>query len=289
MLHFLCDNVFLNSQDDQAEVAIADLALKLIELGLDPNDRDVFGNTALHLAGAAGNAKIAKELMPKANNLDARNHEGNSCLHLACKGGHAEIVEFGDDFDVVDPWQYNAFMSQRETFVKRIVQNLDSNIADDSQTTILHLLCQYGYSKAAEFVIQRGKGLECENNQGQTALHIACQYGHGEVARLLIKSGCNRNAVNTLTQERSFETALNNTHYDVAMILVKEFKVNISESLAKKLGEVSLEDMEDGKKTEITKLRIEIELNPTGNPSPYPKLSSTKLEEATPLEKLRMF
>ncbi len=407
VLHFLCDSVFLNSENDQAEVAIADLALKLIDLGCDHNVGDGLNNTALHLACAAGNAEIAKALMPKVDDLDARNHEGNSYLHLACKNGNAEIVEmilqnsqkyqdpeyepyknergqtplhlacssnhleivdilvrngfdihaldnagnsalvdsslnmpqafrdmvkkpspvlefssdtsvaeemvarskqiipretlklkiescasienpteksnslisafremcehlekdlndFGDDFDIVEPQMYNIFMREREIFVQRILQKLDSNIADDSQTTILHLLCQYGYGNAAELVIRRGEDLEYKNNQGQTALHIACQYGHGEIARLLINQGCDKNAVNTLTQETPFETALNNAHYDVAMILVKEFNVNISESVAKELYDESL-------KGEIADLGIAISLSRTETPSSYPR------------------
>ena len=426
VLHFLCNSVFLNSENDQAEIVIADLALKLIEFGCDHNARDAFGNTALHLACAAGNAKIAKALMPMVQKLDARNHEGNSYLHLACKNGHVEIVEmilqnsrkdqdpeyepcknergqtplhlacssnhleiveillengfdiraldnagnsplvdsslnmpqafrdmvekpspvlefssnsaapksvfeemvarskqiipretlklkiescasiedqaeksnslisafremcehlekdlnnFGDDFDIGDPMGYAIFMLQREAFVKKIVQkivqNLDSNIADDSQTTILHLLCQYGYGNAAELLIKKGEDLEYKNNQDQTALHIACEHGHGEIARLLISNGCDRNAVNTLTQKTPFETALNNAHYDVAMILVKEFNVNISESVAKELYDESL-------KGEIADLGIAISLSRTETPSSYPRtLESSAAETAT--------
>jgi ankyrin repeat protein len=414
VLHFLCNSVFLNSENDQAEIVIADLALKLIKFGCDHNARDAFGNTALHLACAAGNAKIAKALMPMVEELDTRNHEGNSYLHLACKNGHVEIVEmilqnsrkdrdpeyepcknergqtplhlacssnhleiveillengfdiraldnagnsalvdsslnmsqafrdmvkkpspvldfssnsaapkrvfeemvarskqiipretlklkiescasiedqteksnslisafremcehlekdlndFGDDFDIGDPRGYTIFMLQREAFVQKIVQNLDSNIADDSQTTILHLLCQYGYGNAAELLIKKGEDLEYKNNQGQTALHIACQHGHVEIARLLIRNGCDKNAVNTLTQETPFETALNNAHYDVAMILVKE------------LYDESLKGIEEGRRTEITDLGMAI--NHPNTPSSYPKTLKSNAEKAT--------
>ena len=109
--------------------------------------------------------------------IEDENEKSNSLISAfreMCEHLEKDLNDFGNDFDIDAPQEYNLFIRKREVFVQKILQNLDTKIADDSQTTILHLLCQYGYSKAVELVIGRGENLEYQNNQGQTALHLAC-------------------------------------------------------------------------------------------------------------------
>lgn len=201
-------------------------------------------------------------------NEGERNNALIASFEKMCLNLEKDLNSSGDDFDIGNPRQYAFFIQEREAFVQKILTNLSPNITNDSQTTALHLLCQYGYVAATEFAIGRGENLEHRNKKGQTALHLACEYGQVEVASLLIENGCDRNATNTLNQETPFDTALNNVHYDVATMLSEKFNVNISDSTAQLLSDEAMSKLEEGRKTEIAYLANTFNKN---NPSPYPQ------------------
>ncbi len=201
-------------------------------------------------------------------NEGERNNALIASFKKMCLNLEKDLDSFGNDFDIANPRLYSMWTQQRDNFVQKILTTLEPNIADDSNTTALHLLCQYGFIAATKFVIESGENLEPRNNQGQTALHLACEYGHGEIASLLIESGCDRNAINPINQETPFDTALHNMHYDVATMLSEKFNVNISDSTAQLLSNQTMSQLEEGRKTELTYLANTIIKK---NPSPYPQ------------------
>ena len=56
------------------------------------NDRNEWGDTALHLASEAGNAEICQMLIAAGASVTVRNNRGETCLHRAAVGGHVEGV-----------------------------------------------------------------------------------------------------------------------------------------------------------------------------------------------------
>ena len=56
------------------------------------NDRNEWGDTALHLASEAGNAEICQMLIAAGASVTVRNNRGETCLHRAAVGGHMESV-----------------------------------------------------------------------------------------------------------------------------------------------------------------------------------------------------
>jgi len=56
------------------------------------NDRNEWGDTALHLASEAGNAEICQMLIAAGASVTVRNNRGETCLHRAAVGGHMEGV-----------------------------------------------------------------------------------------------------------------------------------------------------------------------------------------------------
>ncbi len=70
-----------------------DIAVTLIEAGVDLNARNADGNTALLRAACEGRAELASVLVRVGANVDLQNHDGYSALILAKRRGHREIVD----------------------------------------------------------------------------------------------------------------------------------------------------------------------------------------------------
>ena len=70
-----------------------DIAVTLIEAGVDLNARNVDGNTALLRAACEGRAELASVLLRVGAHRDLQNHDGYSALVLAKRRGHREIVD----------------------------------------------------------------------------------------------------------------------------------------------------------------------------------------------------
>ena len=56
------------------------------------NDRNEWGDTALHLAAEAGIGEICHMLIAAGASVTVRNNRGETCLHRAAVGGHVESV-----------------------------------------------------------------------------------------------------------------------------------------------------------------------------------------------------
>lgn len=70
-----------------AENGLLDIAAALIEQGADADERDHFGNTALHLALAYPD--LIELLLESGADVNAKNAMGNTPLHLAVKDRRA--------------------------------------------------------------------------------------------------------------------------------------------------------------------------------------------------------
>lgn len=88
--------------------AVYNASLWLKRAGVDPNLKDLAGNTPLILAAVGGLASLTKLLISMDIDLDAVNNEKRSALHYAAANGHAEVVsillEAGADSKLVDKY-----------------------------------------------------------------------------------------------------------------------------------------------------------------------------------------
>ena len=55
----------------------------LLKIGLSPLDIDMYGNSSVHQAAAAGNIKVMRCFLSKGVDVDMRNARGHSPLDLA--------------------------------------------------------------------------------------------------------------------------------------------------------------------------------------------------------------
>ena len=90
----------LNARDDGDTALIKamdngheEIAQLLIEHGASLNTKDVFGETALHVAAIYMQKKIAKALIENGADLNAKNCDGLTALQISRKQGCKEIVD----------------------------------------------------------------------------------------------------------------------------------------------------------------------------------------------------
>ena len=64
----------------------------LLDRGLPVDVRDEFGNTLLTIASQNGNKRVAKLVLRRGSNINARNHKGNTPLHYTFQYGYGETL-----------------------------------------------------------------------------------------------------------------------------------------------------------------------------------------------------
>jgi ankyrin repeat protein len=67
--------------------------ISVLEQGANVDMKDELGNTALHMAAAAGHTPIVKKLLENNANVNIQNNQGNTPLHQATWRNHPEIVK----------------------------------------------------------------------------------------------------------------------------------------------------------------------------------------------------
>jgi hypothetical protein len=120
-----------------------------------------FGDTALHVAAAAYQAAIARDLVSKGANPSARNRRGAEPLHYAADG----IPGSG-------AWDPDAQHSVVEFLIRA---GADPNSKDKSGVAPLHRAVRTRCTAAVRALLQNGADPVGKNKSGSTPLHLAVQ------------------------------------------------------------------------------------------------------------------
>lgn len=171
---------------------------KLLAAGVDLTVRsqefETLGQTALHLAAAAGMTEIVVALLSAGADPDARETvtpmtgNGSSPLHLAANSGHVECVR--------------ALLNGRA----------DPNCTDDDSETPLHRAAREGHVEVVESLVEKGAHRDQRNRQDQTPIMLAAEVGHMEIARMLYRVGLDDEALGC---------AASRAHVDLVRALLK--------------------------------------------------------------------
>ena len=139
----------------------------LVTSGIDVNERDLEGRTALHCTNVGA---IARTLLQNGAEINAMSHDGSTPLHHAAKTSSSlellpQLLEYSAEANCKDhlgntPLHYAA--------------------SDLSTTTCLMKM---------DHLIQYGARVNAKNNDEQTAMHLAVSNGNLESVRLLLCAG----------------------------------------------------------------------------------------------------
>jgi ankyrin repeat protein len=119
------------------------------------------GDTPLHVAAAAYETGIAKELVSRGANVRARNRRGAEPLHYAADGIPGS-----------DAWNPDA---QHATVEFLIQTGANPNSADTSGVAPLHRAVRTRCTAAVRALLQNGADALGRNKRGSTPLHLAIQ------------------------------------------------------------------------------------------------------------------
>jgi hypothetical protein len=119
------------------------------------------GDTALHLAAAAHQPELVRELIAMGAGASARNRRGASPLHYAADA-------MPDSASVVPH-------AQRSVIALLIEAGADPNALDQSGVAPLHRAVRTRSAAAVTELLERGADPRLRNGRGSTPLHLAVQ------------------------------------------------------------------------------------------------------------------
>lgn len=137
----------------------------LLDHGIDINEQDDKGYSALHIAADLGDAKLIELLCAYKADANICNKYGELPLHIAIRKGNADSIEL------------------------LLNHTNDINKQDRYGNAPLHLAVSYGNSLLIKNLITRGVFVNYVNEQGDTALSIAEQNNCNDISELLVKHG----------------------------------------------------------------------------------------------------
>jgi ankyrin repeat protein len=167
---------------------------EFLDRGVDPNIRDVRGNTALITASSRGNTDIVRLLLERDADPNFRNLFGDTALIEASIEGHINIVRLllnnNADINIRDSYGWTALRMASSYGHIDIVEFLlnygaDPNIIDNDGNTALFKASYNGHINIVILLLDNGADLNIQNDRGDTALTIAESEGHNDIARLI--------------------------------------------------------------------------------------------------------
>ncbi|EAX89618.1 hypothetical protein TVAG_256980 [Trichomonas vaginalis G3] len=138
--------------------------------GIDINEKDDDGETALHFAALNNNREIAELLISHGININEKDNNGQNALHIA------------------------ALNNSKKTAKLLISHGININEKDDGKTA-LHYSALNNSKETAELLISHGININEKDNNGKTALHYSMENNCKEITQLLIAHGANINEI----------------------------------------------------------------------------------------------
>ena len=163
----------------------------LLDKGLDPNVRDDWGWTPLHVAI---NPETAKALIDGGADIHAKAKDGNEAIHSLVGENMLDSVKYllslGVDVDAygknnMTPLHQAAVFNHIDGAKLLIMNGADIKAVDDNGMTCLHFARSEGMTK---YLISKGANINASAKDKTTPLHFA---SNKLIASLLINNGAN--------------------------------------------------------------------------------------------------
>jgi ankyrin repeat protein len=179
-----------------------DILALLLENGIDVNQQDDKGETALMWASKKGHKEIVQMLLQHENiQKNKQNYYGHTALFLASRQGNKEIVEIFLQEKNIEINQRDktfgetALMKASQVGHKEIVQMLlqheriEINLQNENGYTALMWASRNGHKEIVEMLLQDERiEINLQNKDGYTALMWASEVGHTEIVEMLLQN-----------------------------------------------------------------------------------------------------
>ncbi|XP_051935659.1 ankyrin-3-like isoform X28 [Hippocampus zosterae] len=185
--------------------------------------------TALHVAAHCGHYKVAKLIVDKKANPNAKALNGFTPLHIACKKNRAKVMELllkhGASIQAVTesgltPIHVAAFMGHENIVHALTHHGASPNTANVRGETALHMAARAGQADVVRYLLKNGAKVETKSKDDQTALHISSRLGKVDIVQQLLQCGASANAATT-SGYTPLHLAAREGHQDVATMLLE--------------------------------------------------------------------
>ena len=219
----------------------------LVEKGVNIDDVDSNGRTALMLASKAGHEEIVETLLSAGANGSQDSHsrggqvllkegadpnirkkDGATALMYASQNGHSDVVQIllkgGADPNIQKKGEATELMYASQNGHSEVVQILlkggaDPNRRTENGVTSLMVASENGHSEVVQILLKGGAEPNIQEEDGWNALMFASENGHFKVVQILLKGGAEPN----IQEDRwnALMLASENGHFEVVQILLK--------------------------------------------------------------------
>jgi ankyrin repeat protein len=142
-------------------------------LAADPylvKNREEYKRTPLHRAAMAGHAAVARAMLGRSAEVNAKDYGGATPLHVAAAAGH------------------------RDAAAALLERKADPNAKDLEDLTPLHFASRAGHEDVVALLLDKGADPNIRAKLLGTPLHEAAEHGHLGIVQLLLKQGGLANA-----------------------------------------------------------------------------------------------
>ncbi|KAI7798397.1 transient receptor potential cation channel [Triplophysa rosa] len=212
---------------------------RLLELGVNLNDKTKDGRSVLHVAAAHSKEEIVKVLARKADPNVAGGASGQLPLHYAASrptgglGVVQTLLKYSTKDARVTPdkegrlplllaVQAGNVGITRELLSSQSEPQLRA-VKSGNGDTVLHICCRRKDVETAKVLVEFGVNPDCQNNEWQTPLHIAALEGDENMLKFLYHCKANPNILDKMDRS-PLHIAAEQGHTSVVEILTEKFK-----------------------------------------------------------------
>lgn len=208
--------MFIDERDNNTPLhkAVADNSLaevyRLLTDGADPNAKNLFGMTPLHIACMCGRCDIAEALILNGANVVEQAMYGNTPLAIAISTGQCDMVK------LLMNYVTNIFDVQKTDVI-----NPDDGRWVYREEPILHVITSIGNVNMMKTMLDEGADINVINQiTSYTPLHLAVERGREEFVELLISRRADIN-IKDCNGRTPFRMALECKLYNIAKMLLE--------------------------------------------------------------------
>lgn len=172
---------------------------KIVETGVDINEKNITGSTALHIAVKENNLEVVKYLVSKGADLTLKNERGFDALIIATNENHVEIFEYllakGADITATDPrnGRQPIHIAARRGYIGILdiilKKDIDVNLQSANKEMPFHLAVQSLYVPTVKYLVEKGADINAIDRSGKTPLDSARKFGTKRMVKYLTKQG----------------------------------------------------------------------------------------------------
>ncbi|KAF7891924.1 hypothetical protein EAF00_008226 [Botryotinia globosa] len=220
-------------------------AVRYGHIGIDVNDQDAEGDTALHLVlkKCPRSSVICTLLRAKAS-TSIKNNNGETALSIRAEGGktvvhHAAaqnsqetlklVLERGASIDTKDSDGntplHDAVHHGKTLFLGDLcmVDGLEVNATLPSGETSLHIAAEKGYAELVYILLRHKAAVNTRDTSGQTPLSLAAKSQCTEIVKILLKNGAKCTIKRKIDGWTPLHIAVDTGNIEVARLLLDQY------------------------------------------------------------------